>query len=77
MKGFELGDQEGKHATHQTAVFFGLIIEILLRDAKHGGVVHGARVFNQPTCHHRPEVLGGIGETEAAGQLRKFFQERR
>ncbi len=46
-------------------------------DPKGGGVVHGARVFAQPTCHHRPEVLGGLGEAEAAEQLRAFFAERR
>jgi tRNA(Arg) A34 adenosine deaminase TadA len=42
-------------------------------DPKGGGVIHGARVFNQPTCHHRPDVLGGIGEAEAAAQMRAFF----
>ena len=46
-------------------------------DPKGGGVVHGARIFNQPTCHHRPDVLGGIGEDEAGDQLRAFFAERR
>ncbi len=46
-------------------------------DPKGGGVVHGARVFAQPTCHHRPDVLGGIGESEAAEQLRSFFAQRR
>ncbi len=46
-------------------------------DPKGGGVVHGARIFSQPTCHHRPDVLGGIGEGEAAAQLRRFFAERR
>jgi len=46
-------------------------------DPKGGGVVHGPRIFAQPTCHHRPDVLGGIGEAEAAGQLRAFFAERR
>lgn len=46
-------------------------------DAKGGGVLHGARVFAQPTCHHKPEVLSGIGETEAAEQLRAFFAARR
>ena len=46
-------------------------------DPKGGGVVHGARVFSQPTCHHRPDVLGGIGESEAAAQLRDFFAARR
>jgi tRNA(Arg) A34 adenosine deaminase TadA len=46
-------------------------------DPKGGGVVHGPRIFTQPTCHHRPDVLGGIGEEEAASQLRRFFAERR
>jgi tRNA(Arg) A34 adenosine deaminase TadA len=46
-------------------------------DPKGGGVLHGPRVFSQPTCHHRPDVLGGIGEAEAAAQLRSFFAERR
>jgi len=46
-------------------------------DPKGGGVVHGARVFAQPTCHHRPDVLGGIGDAEAAAQLRDFFLARR
>lgn len=46
-------------------------------DPKGGGVVHGPRIFAQPTCHHRPDVLGGIGEEEAAEQLRRFFAERR
>ena len=46
-------------------------------DPKGGGVVHGARIFAQPTCHHRPDVLGGIGEAEAAAQLREFFAARR
>ena len=46
-------------------------------DPKGGGVIHGARIFGQPTCHHRPDVLGGIGEAEAAAQLRDFFRERR
>jgi tRNA(adenine34) deaminase len=46
-------------------------------DPKGGGVVHGARVFGQPTCHHRPDVLGGIGEEESAALLRRFFEQRR
>jgi tRNA(Arg) A34 adenosine deaminase TadA len=46
-------------------------------DPKGGGVVHGPRIFAQPTCHHRPDVLGGIGEEEAADLLRGFFAERR
>ena len=46
-------------------------------DPKGGGVVHGARIFAQPTCHHRPDVLGGIGEDEAGAMLKAFFAERR
>jgi tRNA(adenine34) deaminase len=46
-------------------------------DPKSGGVIHGARIFSQPTCHHRPDVLGGIGEEESAALLRGFFAERR
>jgi tRNA(adenine34) deaminase len=46
-------------------------------DPKGGAVVNGPRIFAQPTCHHRPDVLGGIGEDEAARQLRAFFAERR
>jgi tRNA(adenine34) deaminase len=46
-------------------------------DTKGGGVVHGPRIFAQPTCHHRPDVLGGIGEAEAAELLRAFFADRR
>jgi len=46
-------------------------------DPKGGGVVHGARIFAQPTCHHRPDVLGGIGEAESAELLRAFFAQRR
>jgi tRNA(adenine34) deaminase len=46
-------------------------------DPKGGGVLHGARIFAQPTCHHRPEVLPGIGEAEAAAQLKAFFASRR
>jgi tRNA(adenine34) deaminase len=46
-------------------------------DPKGGGVEHGARVFEQPTCHHRPEVYGGIGEVRAATLLRDFFTKRR
>ena len=46
-------------------------------DAKGGAVVNGPRIFAQPTCHHRPDVLGGIGEAEAAVLLRDFFGARR
>ena len=46
-------------------------------DPKGGAVEHGARIFAQPTCHHRPEVYSGMGEGEAAAQLKAFFAARR
>ncbi len=46
-------------------------------DPKGGGVEHGARFFHQPTCHHRPDVFGGIREAEAGDLLAAFFRERR
>jgi tRNA(adenine34) deaminase len=46
-------------------------------DPKMGGVEHGARIFAQPTCHHSPEIYGGLREDEAATLLRSFFEARR
>ncbi|KQP31704.1 CMP deaminase [Methylobacterium sp. Leaf104] len=46
-------------------------------DPKGGAVESGPRFFNQPTCHHSPEVYGGLREREAADLLRAFFAERR
>ena len=46
-------------------------------DPKGGAVEHGARVFEQDQCLHRPEVYSGMGEVEAAEMLRAFFRERR
>ncbi len=46
-------------------------------DPKMGAVEHGPRFFRQPTCHHAPEVYGGIGESEAAALMRDFFRDRR
>jgi tRNA(adenine34) deaminase len=46
-------------------------------DPKGGAVEHGPRFFRQPTCHHRPEVYGGIDEARAGELLRRFFAERR
>ena len=46
-------------------------------DPKGGAVLHGPRLFGQPTCHHRPEIYAGIGEEEAAAMLRDFFAGRR
>ena len=46
-------------------------------DPKGGGVDHGPRIFQQPTCHHAPDVYGGLGETAAGDLLKHFFAERR
>jgi tRNA(adenine34) deaminase len=46
-------------------------------DPKSGGVEHGPRFFAQTTCHHAPEIYGGIRESEAAGMLTSFFMARR
>jgi tRNA(adenine34) deaminase len=46
-------------------------------DAKGGAVENGVRFFSAATCHHRPEVYGGINESESAGLLKEFFQARR
>jgi tRNA(Arg) A34 adenosine deaminase TadA len=46
-------------------------------DPKGGAVENGVRFFTAPTCHHRPEVYGGIGESEAAALLTGFFGARR
>jgi tRNA(Arg) A34 adenosine deaminase TadA len=46
-------------------------------DPKGGAVENGVRLYASPTCHHAPEVYGGLSESEAAGLLREFFRERR
>jgi tRNA(adenine34) deaminase len=46
-------------------------------DPKGGAVESGVRFFSSPTCHHRPDIYGGIGELEAAALLRGFFAARR
>ena len=46
-------------------------------DPKGGGVEHGARVFEASSCHHRPEVVGGVRERDAAALLEGFFEARR
>ncbi len=46
-------------------------------DPKGGGVEHGAKVFDRETCHHKPEVYGGLEEEKSAQMLKDFFQKRR
>ena len=52
-------------------VFFGAF------DPKGGGIDHGPRIFDQPTCHHRPQVFGGMSEQVCGELLTEFFKERR
>ena len=47
------------------------------KDKKGGAVEHGSRVFSHSTCHHKPEIYGGIRETHASRLLENFFSERR
>ena len=62
-----------------TAISFARIRRLYFGafDAKMGGVEHGPHIFNQPTCHHAPEVYGGINESAAAELLKTFFREKR
>lgn len=46
-------------------------------DPKSGGVEHGPKVFDHATCHHKPEVVGGVEEEAAASLLKEFFREKR
>lgn len=46
-------------------------------DPKGGAIVSGARLYELPTCHHKPEIYGGFGESEAGLLLKDFFRERR
>ena len=55
----------------EARVYFGA------EDPKSGGVLHGARVFSHPQCHHVPEIYDGIGAGEAEGLLKGFFAGRR
>ena len=61
------------------AISFGRIRRLYYGagDPKGGGVDHGPRLYTRPTCHHAPEVYGGIGETAAASLLKDFFVKRR
>ncbi len=52
-------------------------VEFGAYDPKGGGVEHGPKIFTQTTCHHRPEVVGGIREAESSILLKTFFQDRR
>ncbi|WP_188660649.1 nucleoside deaminase [Terasakiella brassicae] len=62
-----------------TAISFARIRRLYFGayDPKGGGVDHGAQFYNQSTCHHRPDVYGGLRENECGLLLRSFFQEKR
>jgi len=62
-----------------TAISFARLRRIYFGayDPKGGGIDHGPQIFHQPTCHHAPEVYGGIRESEAATLLKDFFLARR
>jgi tRNA(adenine34) deaminase len=62
-----------------TAISFARIRRLYYgaADPKGGAVEHGVRFFGAPTCHHRPEVYGGIAEAEAGELLKEFFKARR
>ena len=62
-----------------TAISFARIRRVYFGayDPKGGGVDHGPRIFEQPTCHHRPEVYGGIEESRCGDILKAFFRDRR
>ena len=62
-----------------TAISFARLRRVYFgaTDAKMGAVESGPRLFNEPTCHHAPEVYGGIGEAKAKALLVDFFKDRR
>ena len=62
-----------------TAISFARIRRLYFGayDPKGGGVDHGPKIYGQPTCHHQPEVVGGLEEARAGDLLRRFFQDRR
>lgn len=61
------------------AISFARIRKIVFGayDPKGGGIEHGARFFQQTTCHHAPEVIGGVMEAECGTLLREFFEKKR
>lgn len=62
-----------------TAISFARIRRLYFGayDPKGGGVEHGPRIYSHATCHHSPDVIGGLDERRAAALLRAFFQNRR
>lgn len=61
------------------AISFGRIRRIIFGapDPKGGGILHGAKFYDQPTCHHKPEILHGLLDDECGNILREFFKSKR
>ena len=62
-----------------TAIAFARLRRVVYgaSDPKGGGIEHGPRIFTQPTCHHRPQVFGGMDTERSAEMLRRFFRAKR
>ena len=62
-----------------TAISFARLRRVIFGayDPKGGGIDHGPRIFAQSTCHHRPEVVGGVDASRSEALLKDFFSERR
>ncbi len=62
-----------------TAIAFARLRRVIYAasDPKGGGIEHGPRIFTQPTCHHRPQVFGGLDQDRSAMLLRDFFRAKR
>lgn len=62
-----------------TAISFARIKKLVFGayDIKGGGVEYGPKIFSQPTCHHSPEIIGGVDETASSALLKAFFEARR
>lgn len=62
-----------------TAIAFARLRRVIYAasDPKGGGVEHGPRIFTQPTCHHRPQIFGGMDTDRSAEMLRRFFRAKR
>ncbi|MET1027129.1 MAG: nucleoside deaminase [Dongiaceae bacterium] len=62
-----------------TAIAFARLRRVIYAasDPKGGGIEHGPRIFAQPTCHHRPQVFGGLDQDRSATLLRDFFRAKR
>jgi len=77
MRPMELALAEAEQARDLGEVPLGAVIVSAGGKVLGGAVEHGPRFFQQPTCHHAPEVIGGLGETRAAALLKDFFAARR